>query len=123
MIAFDKIIDITKKVLTKAVPSTTVPTDSFILLAFFIFYLPNYWYLLVFTVYMIKYGAKQKYLLPSHVTNNKSKEVFINKCIISMEINDKLKIISIKNCTCYYFDAFIKSEDVNSDNVLIEEKS
>ena len=76
VIAFDKIIDITKKVLTKAVPSTTVPTNSFILLAFFIFYLPNCWYLLVFTVYMIKYGAKQKYLLPSHVTNNKSKEVF-----------------------------------------------
>ena len=40
-----------------------------------------------------------------------------------MEINDKLKIISIKNCTCYYFDAFIKSEDVNSNNILIEEKS
>ena len=61
------------------------------------------------------------YHLTSQITNQK--KFFINKCIINMEINDKLKIISIKNCTCYYFDAFIKSEDVNSDNVLIEEKS
>ena len=29
-----------------------------------------------------------------------------------MESNDKLKEFDIKNCTCYYFDDIIKSEDL-----------
>ena len=39
-----------------------------------------------------------------------------------MESNDKLKEISIKNCTCYHFDDLIKIEDFNLDNILIDEK-
>ena len=54
--------------------------------------------------YLIKHRAKQKYLLPYHNTNNKLKKFYINKCIINMESNDKLKEINIKNRTCYYFD-------------------
>ena len=34
-----------------------------------------------------------------------------------MEMNDKLKEIDIKNCTCYYFDDIIKIEDFNFDNI------
>ena len=40
-----------------------------------------------------------------------------------MESNDELKEIKIKNCTCYYFDDMIKSEDFNLANILIDEKS
>ena len=40
-----------------------------------------------------------------------------------MENNNKLKEIDIKNCTCYYFDEIIKSEDFDLDNVLVNEKS
>ena len=36
-------------------------------------------------------------------TTNQEK-FHINKCTTKMEINDKLKEIDIKNCTCYYFD-------------------
>ena len=38
-----------------------------------------------------------------------------------MESNDKLKEVSIKNRTCYYFDDIIKSEDFGFD-VLIDKK-
>ena len=48
---------------------------------------------------------------------------YINNFIINMESNDKLRQISIKNFTCYYFDDIIKFEDFNFDNVLIDEKS
>ena len=34
-----------------------------------------------------------------------------------------LKKVSIKNCTCYYFDDIIKLEDFDIDNILIDEKS
>ena len=38
-----------------------------------------------------------------------------------MESNDKLKEISIKNLTCYYyFNDVIKYEDSNLDNILID---
>ena len=39
-----------------------------------------------------------------------------------MESNDKLKEISVKNCTCYYFDEVIKFEDFVLDFNLIDEK-
>ena len=48
---------------------------------------------------------------------------YINKCIINMESNEKLKEINIKNLTCYYFDDIIKTEDFDLDNILIDEKS
>ena len=40
-----------------------------------------------------------------------------------MDSNEELKEIGIKNCTCYYFDNIIKTEDFNLDNFLIDEKS
>ena len=40
-----------------------------------------------------------------------------------MESNDELKKIKIKNCTCYYFDHIIKTEDFDFDSILIEGKS
>ena len=40
-----------------------------------------------------------------------------------MESNDELKEINNKNCTCYYFDNKINTEDFNLDNNLIDEKS
>ena len=40
-----------------------------------------------------------------------------------MESNDELKKIKIKNCTCYYFDDIIKTEDYDFDSILIDGKS
>ena len=40
-----------------------------------------------------------------------------------IERNDKLKEISIKNTTCYYFDDIIKFEDFYLDIFFIYEKS
>ena len=40
-----------------------------------------------------------------------------------MESNGELKKIKIKNCTCYYFDDIIKTEDFDFDSILIEGKS
>ena len=47
--------------------------------------------LIAFSIYcyLIKYRAKQKHLLLFHDTNNEFREVYINKCIIKMESNDK----------------------------------
>ena len=42
---------------------------------------------------------------------------------VTMGSNDKLKELDIKNCTCYYFDDIIKTEDFDLDNILIYEKS
>ena len=39
-----------------------------------------------------------------------------------MESNEKLEEISIKTCTCYYFDDINKFEDFGFDNILIDEK-
>ena len=36
---------------------------------------------------------------------------------------NNLKEINIKNRRCYYFDAIIKFEDFNLDNILIDEKA
>ena len=36
--------------------------------------------------------------------------------------NNDLKKLSIKNCTCFHFDDIIKSEDFDSDNILLDEK-
>ena len=37
--------------------------------------------------------------------------------------NDKIKILRIKNRTCYYFNDIIKLEEFDLDNILIQEKS
>ena len=36
-----------------------------------------------------------------------------------MENNDKLKLIDVKNRTCYYFNDIIKIEDFDLANILI----
>ena len=36
--------------------------------------------------------------------------------------NNELKKVYIKNCTCYYFDDIIESEDFNFVNFLLVEK-
>ena len=53
----------------------------------------------------------------------KQEKFYINKYIIEMESNYKLKEIGIKKRACYYFDDIIKIEDFDNDNILIEEKS
>ena len=35
--------------------------------------------------------------------------------------NNELKIVSIKNHTCYYFDGRIRVEDFDFDNILLDE--
>ena len=37
--------------------------------------------------------------------------------------NNKLKEIDIKNCRCQYFHGIINIHDLNSDNILLVEKS
>ena len=37
--------------------------------------------------------------------------------------NNEIKIVCIKNRTCFYFDDIIKLEDFDLDNILIDEKS
>ena len=37
--------------------------------------------------------------------------------------NNELKKVSIKNCTCYYYDNIIKFEDFDLDNILLDEES
>ena len=51
------------------------------------------------------------------------KRSFINKRIIKMESNDKLKETDIKNRACYFCDDIIKIEDFDLDYILTDEKS
>ena len=37
--------------------------------------------------------------------------------------NNELKKVSIKNCTCYYFDDIIKIKDFDFGNNLLDQKS
>ena len=53
----------------------------------------------------------------------KQEKFYINKYIIEMGSNYKLKEIGIKKRACYYFDDIIKIEAFDNDNILIEEKS
>ena len=34
--------------------------------------------------------------------------------------NNEIKNVHIKNCTCYYFDDILKSEDFDLDNILTD---
>ena len=80
----------------------------------------------MFTGYLLlpdKASNKTKDLLAHHVTNNKLKEVCINRYIIKLESNDELKEINIKNCACYYFNDLIEIEDFDLNNILIDEIS
>ena len=46
----------------------------------------------------------------------------LKKLSIKMENNEKLKEVSIKNRTCYYFVDKIKFENFYLDNILIDEE-
>ena len=37
--------------------------------------------------------------------------------------NNEIKKVDIKNHTCFYFNDFIKLEDFDLDNILIDKKS
>ena len=39
-----------------------------------------------------------------------------------MESKDELKETDIKNRTCYYFDDIMKATDIDSENILLDEK-
>ena len=41
---------------------------------------------------------------------------------MNMDSNNEFKKIDIKNCTCYYFDAIIKIEDFDPDNIFVDGK-
>ena len=69
------------------------------------------------------YRPRQKHLLPFNDTIIKLREIRYRKYIIKIESNDKLKEISIKNRTCYYFVDIIETEDFDFANILIDEKS
>ena len=63
------------------------------------------------------------YLFINYPSQNKSeKNFYVNKWIIKVEGNDKLKEIDIKNCACSHFD-IIKFEDCDLNNILIDKKS
>ena len=68
----------------------------------------------------IKYWTKQTFII---ISRHKHWNIYINKCIIKIESNDKLKEIDIKNRKCYNFDDIIKTEDFDPDNVLMDEKA
>ena len=62
--------------------------------------------------YLIKYKAKEKHLLRCYFKwKIIGSFIYINKYIINVESNDKLKENVIKNRTCYYFEGIIKIKD------------
>ena len=71
VITWDKIIEETKTFLTKRT-STKLFQKLYILLAFLLITTAL---LIAVSIYWIKCWAKQKHLLPHHITNNKLKEV------------------------------------------------
>ena len=83
-------------------------------LFFFTFLLITIAFLIAVSIYcyVTKYRTKQKHVLPYHITNHQ-----VNKCIIKVESNDKLKEVDIKNRTLYYFNDIIKIEDFDFDNI------
>ena len=78
--------------------------------------------LIVVTIYyyLIKYRAKQKHLLPFHVTNNKLKKFLYGQCKLKM-IN-KFKNLGIKNHKYYFFDDIINVKHFHPNKIKIDEK-
>ena len=52
---------------------------------------------------------------------NKKTYYHINN--IKKRMNHELKVIDIKNLTCYYFDEIISLNDLDFGNILLDEKS
>ena len=74
IIMYNEITELAKTVPTKTLPTKSTSTNIHILLAFLLI---TILLLIVFNIYcyLVKYQAKQKHLLPYHVTNNTLKEV------------------------------------------------
>ena len=74
IITCNEITELAKTVPTKTLPTKSTSTNIHILLAFLLI---TILLLIVFNIYcyLVKYQAKQKHLLPYHVTNNKLKKV------------------------------------------------
>ena len=73
--------------------------------------------------YLIEYQAKSSiyYHFTTQIINQE--KFHIDKYIIKMECNDKLREIYIKNGKCCYFDRITKIEDFDPDNISIDKKS
>ena len=121
VIVFDETIDTTETILTKTVRAKGTSTNFYTLHGFLLITIALLIAVSIYC-YLRKCQRKQKYLLPHHDINNKLKKFYINKCIINVESNDKLKEINIKNSACYYFDDIIKLGDFDLYNISIDEK-
>ena len=77
VISCDEIMEETKRTLTETVPTKTILLKSsfYILLAFL---LTTIALMITVSIFLIKQRAKQKYLLPYDITNNKLKEIFVS---------------------------------------------
>ena len=73
--------------------------------------------------YLIEYQPKSSiyYHFTTQIINQE--KFHIDKYIIKMESNDKLREIDIKNRKCCYFDRITKTEDFDPDNISIDKKS
>ena len=117
VVTYDEIIEETKTVTTNFHKKAIICEKKlYILLAFLFITIA-----LLITVsnycYLIKYEPKKTFIT---ILRRKWQ---INKSIINIDSIDKLKEIGIKNRTYYYFDDITKTEDVNLDNRLVDEKS
>ena len=89
----DEIIDAEK---TKSIPKniTCKTQNSYLLLSFLLITIALLIAVSIF-YYLIKYLAKQNYLLPFHFTNNDIKQVFYWQ--YKLKMSNKIKDINIKN--------------------------
>ena len=65
--------------------------------------------------YLLKYQAKQKHLLPFHITNG--------ELAIKIKMNNKIKDVDIKSCIYYFFSVIINIKNVDPNKIKIDEKS
>ena len=56
---------------------------------------------------------------------NQNKNIYYHITILHIyyKMENKLREIDIKNCTCFYFDEIIKIEDLDFNNILRNKKS
>ena len=89
----DEVIDAEK---TKSIPKniTCKTQNSYLLLAFLLITIALLIAVSIY-YYLIKYLAKQNYLLPFHFTNNDIKQVFYWQ--YKLKMSNKIKDINIKN--------------------------
>ena len=48
---------------------------------------------------------------------------YVEKCIIKMKSDSKLKEIDIKNRACNYFNGIVKIQGFDLDDILIDKKN